>query len=75
MGILKLMEAPIQWNYEIQNADIADWQKLDGINAEILFVGNSRTWRSINALRASNETGKNIYALAQGGWQARLLNR
>lgn len=75
LGTLMLLETPIQWNYDIQNADMADWQKLDGIHAEILFIGNSRTWRSIDALRASNETRKNIYALAQDGWQARLLNR
>jgi len=75
LAILMALEIPIQWNYEIQNADMADWQKLGGINADIVFIGNSRTWHSLDAHKASEKTGRNIYALAQDGWQARLLNR
>ena len=75
LAILMTLEIPIQWNYHIQNADMADWQKLGGINADIVFIGNSRTWHSLDAHEASQKTGINIYALAQDGWQARLLNR
>lgn len=75
LAILMALEIPIQWNYEIQNADMADWQTLGGTHADIVFIGNSRTWHSLDAHKASQKTGVNIYALAQDGWQARLLNR
>jgi hypothetical protein len=74
LALLFLLEVPVQWNYKTQNADMADWQKLEGINADIVFIGNSRTWHSLDAHTASQKTEKNIYALAQDGWQARLLN-
>ena len=75
LALLFLLEIPIQWNYKTQNADMADWQKLEGINADIVFIGNSRTWHSLDADTASQKTGHNIYALAQDGWQVRLLNQ
>ena len=68
LALLFLLEIPIQWNYKTQNADMADWQKLEGINADIVFIGNSRTWHSLDADTASQKTGHNIYALAQDGW-------
>lgn len=73
MGCFLLLEVPIQWNYAIQNSDMGDWQTLADINADILLVGNSRTWTTFDTESMSNELGVSVYALAQDGWNCHLL--
>ena len=67
------LEVPIQWNYDCQIAASADWQCLEGINAEVLIVGNSRVESGFDPTQIEATTGLSTFVLAQTGWQAKLL--
>lgn len=72
-GCFLLLELPVQWNYAIQNSDMGDWQALADIDADIVLVGNSRTWTTYNTEYMSQKLGASVYALAQDGWECNLL--
>lgn len=68
-----LLEFPVQWNYAIQNSDMGDWQALADIDADILLVGNSRTWTTFDTESISKRLNQKVYALAQDGGNCQLL--
>ena len=52
---------------------MGDWQALAGIEADIVFVGNSRTWTTLDTHKMSEELDAHVYSLAQDGWECHLL--
>lgn len=70
---LFLLELPVQYNYFSQAYDMQDWHKLSGIDAEILIIGNSRSWRGMDASLIESSTGKRTYVLAQDGSGGQML--
>jgi hypothetical protein len=68
--IEQLIEKNLAHNqYQIQE----DWHvKHQDVN-EILFVGNSRTWRLVNTEKITQLLGQKSYALCQDGRDSRIL--
>jgi hypothetical protein len=71
--MLCLLEFPIQLNYSTVNSPIGDWQTLEGQNAQILIVGNSRGWTTYNPEVIEKILGKSTFVLSQDGWNADLM--
>lgn len=72
-GVFLALELPVQMNYHKRISNQADWQCLEGINAEVLIIGNSRAWTGFDASKIEVATGLTTYVLAQDGWQIDLL--
>ena len=73
LAILCLLEIPIQLNYSSVNSPLADWQTLEGQNAKILIIGNSRAWTTYNPEVIEQVSGMSTFALSQDGWNADIL--
>lgn len=50
-----------------------DWHVVHAQKNVFLFIGNSRTWRHVDAKLLSKTTGNKAYCLCQDGREARLL--
>lgn len=67
------IEAVLHANYNKRTSDFEDWHTLDGINADVLFVGNSRTWVHYDPQHWGTTFNKKFYCLAQDGYTINIL--
>lgn len=67
------IEGVLLINYNKRTYDFEDWHRLDSINAEIVFVGNSRTCWHVDAPRLTKELGLPCYDLGQQGATIKVL--
>lgn len=67
------MEVPIQLNFHLPSDAFQDWQLLEGQNAEVVWVGNSRTAFHFDTPQIEKKTGKRNYTVGQDGHNVRML--
>ncbi len=60
-------------NYSKAAHNFEDWHRLENIDAEVIFVGNSRTWVHFDPMHFEKVTGLSSYCLAEDGYGIPLL--
>ena len=73
MLIACLLESMLKIKFQQPTDIYQDWQVLDKINAQILFVGNSRTVTHFNSSAISSASGKSVYCLGTLGYSQELI--